>query len=47
MGTVVFSTDGGSIQILYLKVHYATFLRACKQRDRALDAGNSSLQELT
>ena len=31
-----------------LKVHYATFLRAVnKQRDRALDARNSSLQELT
>ena len=32
----------------YLKVHYATFLRAVnKQRDRALDTRNSSLWELT
>ena len=26
---------------MLLKVHYATFLRACKQIDRALDAKNS------
>ena len=32
----------------YLKVHYATFSRAVsKNKNRALDAGNSSLQELT
>ena len=31
-----------------LKVHYETFLQACKQtKDRALDTRNSSLQEIT
>ena len=45
-GTNVVKVSDPYVQ--FLKVHYVTFLRAVnKQKNRVLDARNSSLQELT